>query len=150
MAAKKAKHPGGRPTELTAKVHEEARRYLREFSSEEFGNQAIPTLEGLAFHLGVSRKTLYNWEADAEFLHTLDKLRSAQAMLVLNGGIRGTYNATIAKLILSTNHGYAEKSEGTVDVTSKGEKMPGAVDGAEIAKGFAVYLSEQTKQGLSE
>lgn len=80
----------------------------------------MPTLEGLAVHLGIARKTIYNWaDTYPEFLHVIEKLQAIQADRLLNNGLSGDYNPTIAKVLL-TKHGYRE---GT-DVTTDGSKLP--------------------------
>jgi len=81
----------------------------------------LPTIEGFAGFIGVSKKSVYNWEKEnREFLHALDKIRIEQQNRLINMGLSGEYNPTIAKLILSSNHGMREKS----DVTSDGEALP--------------------------
>lgn len=79
----------------------------------------IPSIEGLAVHLSVARKTLYNWSKDEEkapFLHILDMILAKQAQLSLNSGLTGDFNSSIAKLILG-KHGYHDKQ----DVEQSGE-----------------------------
>jgi curved DNA-binding protein CbpA len=52
----------------------------------------------------------------------LKKILDEQKQRLLNKGASGEYNSTIAKLILSANHGMAEKKE-TVN-THKIEDVP--------------------------
>jgi hypothetical protein len=76
----------------------------------------IPTIAGLALCLGVARGTIYEWCKDVdkrEFSDTIESLLSDQERLLVNGGVRGLYNSTITKLMLSSNHGYAERTEHT-------------------------------------
>lgn len=70
----------------------------------------LPTIEGLANTLEVSRDSLYEWESDKDFSDILEKLRQCQAEKLIQLGLQGRYNATIAKMMLS-KHGYVEKSE---------------------------------------
>lgn len=58
-----------------------------------------------------------------EFLGALNKIREEQRSRLINKGLSGQYNPVIAKLILSANHGMAEKTE--TDVTSKGKQIEG-------------------------
>lgn len=115
MAAKKSatkpKHPGGRPTKLNAAMIEAAKAYLDD--TEIVGvHTLLPTIEGLALHLGITRETVYDWETkNPEFSDIVGKLRSAQAQKLIQNSLVGRYNPTIAKLILSGKHGYVEKSE---------------------------------------
>lgn len=85
----------------------------------------LPTIEGFALFLNVSKKSLLNWEKEyPEFLHALDKIRAEQHNRLVNSGLSGEYNPTIAKLILSSNHNYKERSEqeNTGEVLIKGAK----------------------------
>lgn len=78
----------------------------------------IPTVEGLALHLGVSRSTVYKWREDhPEFSDIIDQLLTKQADMLLRGGLSGDYNSTISKVIL-TKHGYREGQE----ITGEGGK----------------------------
>ena len=77
---------------------------------QELGH-ATPHLAGLATHLGVSRKTLYNWrDANEEFLHILDSLMAVQESTLWNNGLNGTFQPTLVKLML-TKHGYSDRQE---------------------------------------
>ncbi len=76
----------------------------------------LPTIEGFALFIGVSKKSLYNWEKEyPQFLHALRKIEAEQQKRLINNGLSGDYNPTIAKLILSSNHGMREKSDVTSD-----------------------------------
>ncbi len=76
-------------------------------------NVKIPTIEGLAVHLGISRETVYAWEKETdkkEFSDILAILRAKQAERLINNGLSGDYNSTIAKVLL-TKHGYRDSQE---------------------------------------
>lgn len=76
----------------------------------------LPTIEGFATHLRVAVKTLYNWaETDNDFLQALEDIKTAQRERLLEKGLSGDYNPTIAKLILSSNHGMKERVDQTTD-----------------------------------
>lgn len=82
----------------------------------------LPTIEGFALYIGVNKTSLYEWEKkEPLFSNALDKIRVEQQTRLINEGLAGNYNPTIAKLILSSNHGMREKSE--QDITSGGEKI---------------------------
>lgn len=84
----------------------------------------LPTIEGFALFLGVNKTSLYEWEKDhPDFSNALDKIRTEQQTRLINEGLAGNYNSTIAKLILSSNHGMKEKTE--TDLTSGGERIGG-------------------------
>jgi hypothetical protein len=99
------KHPGGRPTVATPEVLAEAERYLAEKLWHPV--EVIPTVEGLAVHLGIARSTLYLRD---EFSDILENILSLQAKLLLNGSLKGELNPVISKMMLSAKHGYIEKS----------------------------------------
>ena len=55
----------------------------------------IPSIVGLARHLGVARSTIYDWTKDAdkvEFSNILDKLLSAQERKLLIGDLTSNLN----------------------------------------------------------
>ena len=115
-----------RPSEYKEEYIGRVDEYLalnEDFVSEDLKKLTVnlPTVEGFAMFLDVSKKTLYNWEDEHDqFLHALDKIREEQRKRLLNKGLSGDYNSTIAKLILSSNHGMREKS----DVTTDGKELP--------------------------
>lgn len=81
----------------------------------------LPTIEGFGRFIGVPRRTIYEWrDKHIEFSHTLDKILIEQQERLINKGLAGDYNPTIAKLILSSNHGMAERK----DVTSGDLPIP--------------------------
>ena len=98
----------GRPTSLTNEIREKAEHYVNGGFAD--CGDVVPSRAGLAIELGCSRQTLKNWESDASFLGTLDKLSFLQERISLNGGLKGDLNSTIVKLLLA-NHGYAEKQQ---------------------------------------
>lgn len=76
----------------------------------------LPTIVGFALYLGVVEKTLHNWANEyPEFRVALDKIKSEQRQRLINSGLSGEYNSTIAKLILSSNHGMRERVDATTD-----------------------------------
>lgn len=71
----------------------------------------IPTIEGLAFVLTVSRQTIYDWEGQyPEFAEVTERIRQIQADRLIQKGLSGDYNPTIAKVMLG-KYGYVEKVE---------------------------------------
>lgn len=79
----------------------------------------LPTLEGFAQSIGVTKKTLYNWaENYEEFQVAIDKILEEQKQRLINNGLSGEYNAAIAKLILSSNHGMRERVDTTTNEQS--------------------------------
>ncbi len=97
-----------RPSSFNDTYQAKATEYVNECPNE------IPSVAGLAVHLGVSRKTIYNWGDEfPEFLHTLELLGAKQEVTLLDKGLNGQFNATIAKLALH-NHGHSDKSDNTL------------------------------------
>lgn len=99
----------GRPSKLTDEVREKADEYVNG-GWRELGHN-IPLAAGLARHIGVGKRTLYDWaENDDDFSHTLEQLNSEQEAEAIQKGISGEFNSTITKLVLA-NHNYGEKAE---------------------------------------
>ena len=98
-----------RPIEKTAEIMEAAKQYSNGGWQEK--GEAIPTVAGLALHLGKSRETLYRWAAeDADFADIMEQVKAWQEMALINGSLSGSLNATISKLLLA-KHGYSDKVE---------------------------------------
>lgn len=118
MAEPKKKHPGGRPTKYPETLIK-AREYLDGgFVSE---GHLIPSHSGMSLYCKVNRQTLYDYAKQSpEFSGMLEECNKRQEAMVLSGGLGGSYNATIAKLVLS-KHGYSDRHE--VDTTSSDGSM---------------------------
>lgn len=116
---------GGRPTKYSEEMLEKAKNYL---DNHTLYDDIVPSIEGLAFHLELSPKTLLSWGKDEdkkEFLRTLDLVRTKQAKLLLSGGLKGDFTTPITKLMLY-NHGYSEKVEQD-NTSSDGSMRPTVV-----------------------
>lgn len=127
----------GRPTKYSDEMLRKTLEYIERCEDEEYNYEKtigeksnsfekkikvhLPSIEGLSFELRVNKTTLYEWEAEyEEFSNALSELRAKQAKVVLEKGLSGDYNPTIAKLILSNNHGYKERS----DTTTNDKELP--------------------------
>lgn len=118
--------PGGRPTIYGEEMLEKTQTYIdscvdfpedREAGLPKTVN--LPTLEGLAYHLKINKDTIQEWrKVHPEFSVLLGDLLAKQALSLVNNGLSGNYNPTIAKVLL-TKHGYREGIE--TDVTTNGE-----------------------------
>lgn len=132
------KHAGGRPLEYKTDYIKKVDEYLEQCQDEEvqiikgqsdnYTNYdsklkvKLPTIEGFATFIDVTKPTLYDWEKlDKRFSYALDKIRREQHDRLISKGLSGDYNSTIAKLVLSSNHGYKEKS----DMTSNNKTITG-------------------------
>lgn len=117
----------GRPTSYSEEITTKAQEYVDSCTdsskqviigeSEKFTSYKektivkLPSIEGLARFLGISKDTIYQWEKiHPEFSDVLHTLRSEQADRLINMGLSGDYNPVIARLLL-TKHGYAERTE---------------------------------------
>lgn len=113
-------HAGGRPTEYTPEILTKAREYLDTFQWETRDERthkllkvSIPTKGGLAYYLDVSRETVYDWSNKyPEFSYIMERCGSLQEMRLIQNGLSGEYNSTIAKVLL-TKHGYRDSIEAT-------------------------------------
>jgi hypothetical protein len=125
--------PFGRPTLYSEDILIKAKEYLASCEDVEIErelgqrteyrlNVKLPTIQGLAVYLGVSRDSIYEWaKIHPDFSDTIEQIIAEQADKLINQGLAGNYNPTIAKLMLSSNHGMKEKTE--QDITSGGEKL---------------------------
>lgn len=103
----------GRPTLFSEEMLQKAEQYIANCTTTE-ERVKLPTVQGLALHLGVDRGTIYQWEKEhPSFFNTLEKLRQQQHNDLVDYGLSGQYNSTIAKLLLTNNHGYRDKTEST-------------------------------------
>ena len=107
-----------RPTKLTEAFIQRAEDYLNCWQEE---GEAIPSIAGLALYTNVRRETLQEWmrgntpEAASEsilsqFSNITDRLSCQQELKLLTGGLSGSMNSVITKLVLS-KHGYSEKQD---------------------------------------
>lgn len=120
----------GRPTLYNEDILKKLQKYIDEAEDEELevvsaislkGTEMyrrklkvhLPTVEGAALYLGISKRTIYDWEEiHPAFLHLMEDLRAKQARMLMENGLNGDYNPTIAKVLLS-KHGYREGIEQT-------------------------------------
>lgn len=111
---------GGRPTKYSDELLAKAEDYIVNYKDHE---DLIPSAAGLACVLGIVKSTLYKWgEEKPEFSDLLGRLQQKQEKVLLTGGLSGTMNSTITKLVLS-KHDYSDKVESNVDHTTKGDKI---------------------------
>lgn len=126
--------PAGRPLEYNDEILTQAQEYLLSCEDKEIEKGSedrptysikvkLPTIEGLAVYLKVSRDTIYDWEKKyKEFSYILTQLRAEQADKLINNGLSGDYNPTIAKVLL-TKHGYREG----IDQTTNDKDLPAPI-----------------------
>ena len=110
----KPKHPGGRPSKYNTRTLRRTKEYMSSEVDE------IPTMAGLARHLNVTRAAIYQWiskEIDQEFIDTISMMADERERKLINGGLKGKFNSNIAKLILTTNHGYVDNQDKSAAIT---------------------------------
>jgi len=101
----------------------------------------LPTMEGFSLFLDCAKSSLYEWaKENKEFSDALEKITIEQQKRLLDEGLAGNYNSTIAKLILSSNHGMSEKTQ--TDITSKGEKIS---TGSSVLDALAEQLDKKNR-----
>lgn len=121
--------PAGRPTDFNEQILKDSWDYVKEFANDSGKGENLkvnlPTIEGLALFLEISRSTLYLWQKEhKEFSDIIEVLQQKQATVLINNALGGHYNSTIAKVLL-TKHGYTDKTEvdqktehsGSIDIT---------------------------------
>ena len=109
------KHPGGRP--LLFKTASE----LQEKVDNYFVTQKKWTLAGLAEHLNIDRKTLYNYKDRDQFFHIIKKATEKVERIYEEKLI--WENSPTGVIFALKNMGWSDKTE--MDVTSKGEQIMG-------------------------
>lgn len=143
------KKPVGRPPEYDfEKLHTLIEEYLLECQDIEEDKENgikqkvnIPSIEGLALKLDINKTTIYEWEKiNKDFSNDIDKVRAEQAKRLLNKGLSGDYNPTIAKVLL-TKHGYREG----IDQTSNDKDVSSIV--VEVIKTNATQTENNDNLG---
>lgn len=97
---------GGRPKVF--KSVEDIEDKVKEYKIYLKENSKPPTMAGLAYYLGVDRKTLYNYSKDDQFFPTIKKYRDWIVMTLEESGIEKGNGGTV---FLMKNYGYTDKQE---------------------------------------
>ena len=103
---------GSPPSKYTKPRLVKARSYVRDLPDDE----VVHSIQGLAGAMKVCTDTMENWERDpekTEIIGILKEIRRLQCSELLNKGLSGDYNPTIAKLML-TKHGYRDAVDSTL------------------------------------
>lgn len=115
------KHAIGRPTKYDEHTVVKAQVYLNSCSRMQ---TQLPTIVGLALHLGVDDETIGLWAKEHEaFSATIKDLKARQQDQLINDGMYGgkEVNSTMAIFLLKANHGMIETSH--TDITTNGEAL---------------------------
>lgn len=107
----------GRPIEYNEEYVVKAKKYLQSCIDDiEKKVVKIPSKGGLAIALGIARDTLYDWaEKYEDFSDIMEAMGAIQEERLLNNGLSGVYNPTIAKVLL-TKHGYRDATDSDLNV----------------------------------
>ena len=104
----------GRKTKY--KTEYNTKEYLQGYFDQCEEKKEIVSLCGLAVYIGVCEDTLQEWKnVHPQFSVSLKNIKQRSKNMLVNGGLNSTYNSTIAKLILSANHGMKEKTDITTN-----------------------------------
>ena len=101
--------PSGPILTWTPEHSEKAEEYLQYFidsamdEEPSYNQQVLPSIAGRAVKLNMGRTTLYSRAEHEEtgFADILGRVNRFRESFLLNNGLNGNYNPTIAKLILN-------------------------------------------------
>ena len=106
---KEAKNKGGRPTKYEPEYCD-LTKYLASCKAK----GTLPSICGYAVYLEVAESTIVLWgKKNKEFSVSLGRLLTISKQTLINKGLKGKYNSTITKLILSSDHGMRERLDTT-------------------------------------
>lgn len=129
-------HPGGRPLKYKTveELQEAIDKYFdycdnktKEVHSEKLGDMIMPdpqpyAMAGLAYELGLSRKSLINYKRRGKFLHTIKQARR-RIEADVERRMLGKDTFTPG-LIFNAKNNFSWKDETKVDHTTKGKELP--------------------------
>jgi hypothetical protein len=100
----------GRPTKWSEELEAKALEYVKNWQNT--GKDVVPSIVGLCSYINVAKSTIYKWadENKGNFSDIVSQINESQEQHLMGGGLKGDYNASIAKLML-TKHGYHDKVE---------------------------------------
>jgi hypothetical protein len=117
--------PAGRPSKYTPELLEKAQEYA-DGVWERNGNP-VPSVVGLALHLGIAKSTCFQWAIDEgkeQFSDIVRQVEQKQEEILVSKGLTGDFTSPITKLML-TKHGYSDRQEisgpngGAIETKSK-------------------------------
>jgi len=132
------KETRGRPTKYTDDMPGKVYAYIAKCKDNPQGStrdeltiEQLPLLCGLVKVLKVNQDTITEWRKRYDlFSAACEELLSVQKKTLIQLGLSGAYNSTIAARILGANHGMSDKK----DITTNGKDLPA----------LTITLSEQT------
>lgn len=109
---------GGCPSKLDDELIAKAEEYIYDFRSND---DIVPSVAGLACYLEISRSSVYNYKDKSNrFLDIVERVELLQEKMLINGGLKGDFNAAITKLMMA-KRGYSDSQ--VVDNTSSDGSM---------------------------
>ena len=133
--AEKKPNLGGRPSKYNDLIQKKADEYVNGYSlymelkhKDKNNNDvithvpnSIPSIEGLALELGLSRETIYQQSsgdyAKCQFSDTLERLKQKQKQFLLHHGLLKNYDASFAKFVSVNMTDMRDKIENTHDLS---------------------------------
>lgn len=87
------------------------KKKLRQKIDEYIAQDSVKSIAGLALYLGVDRSVFGHWlrEGDERLSDILNYARTCIEKDVVENGLKGKYNATMASFILKTSFGYRDR-----------------------------------------
>jgi len=109
MGTKIVKRDRGRPTKYSPEVFPKIEEYISSCGREQ---TSLPTIEGLALYLGITKETVYQWDKEyPDFSDAVKKILMIQKKQLIDDGMYGgkEVNATMAIFLLKVNHNMREE-----------------------------------------
>lgn len=149
------KRPTGRPTKYSDDMIEKAEQYLSKCKDA----YKLPTVEELAYELGVNDDTIVVWASQRvldekgnetkdllhpEFSATYKRLMNMQKYKLMNDGTYGgkSVNSSMAIFLLKANHGMVETTY--IDHSTKGRAINSAsLEAVELLRGILSKSDEE-------
>ena len=95
----------GRPTKYNPQIFQQIEEYITSCGREQ---TTLPTVEGLALRLNITKETLYQWgKKYPEFSDALKKILAKQKQQLMDDGMYAgkEVNSGMAIFLLKVNHG---------------------------------------------
>ena len=109
---------GGCPSKLDDELIAKAEEYIYDFRSND---DIVPSVAGLACYLEISRSSVYNYKDKSNrFLDIVERVELLQEKMLINGGLKGDFNAAITKLMMA-KRGYSDSQN--IDHTTGGKEI---------------------------
>jgi hypothetical protein len=82
------------------------------WTMEKMEKGEMPFPELFAETIGVGHKTLFNWCSEhSDFKEMYDRCKALREVTLMDNGLKGKYNAIMAKFGLINKHNYKEKND---------------------------------------